>query len=113
MFDMRPDEWLLAAAGDYQSAAAQTMKNDGSNLQNVVIVEWPARVNNSDEFRTVRLAMSPEDAAGLAEVLAHSAAFFVEPGGVVDPMRGSRREFLRALRWGSAFTGHWASPSAC
>ena len=76
MFDMRPDEWLLAAAGDYQSAAAQTMKNDGSNLQNVVIVEWPARVNNSDEFRTVRLAMSPEDARGLAETIAHSAAFF-------------------------------------
>lgn len=72
MFDVRSTEWLMSDAGDYQTGAAEVFKADGSNYQKVVILEWPARVNNSDERRIVRLMISPEDALGLADVLAHT-----------------------------------------
>jgi hypothetical protein len=76
MFDLRSQEWLLTGGGEYQTAAAEVMKADGSDWQRVVILEWPARVNHEhgpDAERTVRLMISPMDALGLAEVLANSA----------------------------------------
>lgn len=75
MLDVRDAEWLLTAPGDYETGAVETMKDDGTNWQRLVALEWPTRVNNSDELRTVRLLISPEDAIGLAEVLAHTAVW--------------------------------------
>lgn len=75
MFDARSDEWLLSDGGDYQTAAVEVFKADGTNLQRLIALEWPARVNNSTERRTVRLLIDPEDAEGLADVLAHSVAW--------------------------------------
>lgn len=75
MFDARSDEWLLSDGGDYQTAAVECFTNDGSNLQRLIALEWPARVNHSQERRRVRLLIHPEDAEGLADVLAHSVAW--------------------------------------
>jgi hypothetical protein len=75
MVDLNGEEWLMTAAGDYQTAAVEGFKNDGSGFTRLVVVEWPGRLNKSDEERTVRLAMAPEDALGLAQVLTHSARF--------------------------------------
>lgn len=73
MLDLGSDEWLLAAEGGYHTAAIETFKNDGSGYQRVIALEWPARVNHSDERRTVRLMVSADDALGLANVLTHTA----------------------------------------
>lgn len=73
MFDLGNDEWLLAAPGDYQTAAVETFKRDGSGYQRVIALEWPGRVNHSDEVRIVRLMVSADDALGLADVLTHTA----------------------------------------
>lgn len=77
MFDLRGTDWLLSAVGDYQTGAVETMRRDGSGYQRAVALEWPARRNHSDEEVTVRLLMSPEDALGLATVLAHTARFLL------------------------------------
>lgn len=79
MFDAGGD-WLVTAPGDYQTAAVQAMQRDGSHLQNVVILEWPTRRNHSDEHVMVRLIISPDDALGLAQVLAHTARWMKSAG---------------------------------
>jgi hypothetical protein len=73
MFDLGDDNWLVTIAGEYQTAAGEAMKRDGSNWQEVVMVEWPCRTNRRDDAHTLRLMISPEDAIGLAEVLARTA----------------------------------------
>lgn len=80
MFDARSEDWLLTTQGEYHTAAAETMLGDGSGYQRVVVLEWPARRNHTDEQLTVRLMISPEDAVGLAEVLAHTAAWMQRVG---------------------------------
>lgn len=77
MFDLGSEEWLLAAAGDYQTAAVEAMRNDGAHFQRLVALEWPARVNRSEELRTVRLLISPEDALGLATILAETGLWMI------------------------------------
>lgn len=77
MFDARSQDWILAAPGDYQTGAAEAFRADGSNLQRVVLLEWPGRRNHTDEGVTVRLMMAPEDALGLADVLAHTARWML------------------------------------
>lgn len=78
MFDAGGD-WLLSDEGGYQTAAVEAMKADGTNLQRVVALEWPARRNHSDETVTVRLMISPDDALGLADVLGHTARWMKAP----------------------------------
>jgi hypothetical protein len=72
-FDLRDEAWLLSAPGDYEAAAVEVFKQDGSNYQRLVAVQWPARLNNGTERVTVRLLIAPEDAEGLAGVLQHTA----------------------------------------
>lgn len=79
-FDLAGDDWLLSTPGEYMTGAAETMQDDGSNWQRVVILEWPCRRNHDhgpDAAMTLRLMVSPEDALGLAEVLAHTAAWLL------------------------------------
>jgi hypothetical protein len=80
MFDARAERWILASAGDYQSAAVQAIRADGTMLQNCVALEWPGRINHTDECVTVRLLMSPEDAVELAKVLQHSGLWMLARG---------------------------------
>ena len=80
MFDAGAD-WLLTAQGDYQTAAAEAMRADGTDLQVVVILEWPTRRNHSDELVMVRLMMSPEDAWGLAGTLETTAEWLMKQRG--------------------------------
>lgn len=77
-FDLGSDEWINTAEGEYATSAGEAMKSNGANFQRVVMLQWPGRVNNSDERRTVRLLMAPEDALGLAEVLAHTAGWMLK-----------------------------------
>lgn len=77
MFDLGSEEWLVTAEGGYQTGGGEVMRNDGSGWARVVILEWPARVNHSDELRTVRLVIDPEDASGLAKVLAHTSRWLL------------------------------------
>jgi hypothetical protein len=73
MFDLNAEDWWLTTEGGYQTAAAETMRRDGSGFQQVIILEWPARLNKTHEEKVLRLMVSPEDADGLAEVLRHTA----------------------------------------
>lgn len=77
MFDARSGDWVVTAQGDYQAAAVETMRADGSGYQRVIALEWPGRRNHSDELVTVRLMVHPDDALGLAEVLAHAARWLL------------------------------------
>jgi len=78
MFDANADDWILTTAGDYQTAAVEAMRSDGTGHQACVILEWPGRRNHTDDEVTVRLMISPDDALGLAEVLTHSARWLKE-----------------------------------
>ena len=69
------DSWALANAGDYMTFAVDAFKNDGSNHQKLLALVFPARLNNTDEDITIRLLLSPEDAQGLAETMAHTVAW--------------------------------------
>jgi hypothetical protein len=77
MFDVSAENWVLSTAGDYQAAACETMRYDGSGYQRVVALEWPGRINHTTENVTVRLLMSPEDALGLADVMSHAARWLI------------------------------------
>lgn len=77
MLDLRSQDWLLSAPGDYQTGAVEAMRNDGTDYQRLVALEWPARPNHGTETTTVRLLISPEDALGLAEMLAHTARWLM------------------------------------
>lgn len=80
MFDARSSDWVVAAPGDYHAAAAETWRKDGTGWQQVVVLEWPGRRNHTDEHVRVRLMIDPEDALGLADVLAHSARWLLARG---------------------------------
>lgn len=80
MFDARSADWVLTAPGDYQAAAAETMREDGTGWQQVVVLEWPGRRNHTTGQVRVRMMMDPEDALGLADVLAHSARWLLARG---------------------------------
>lgn len=69
------DAWALAAGGDYMTFAVEAFKNDGSDHQKLVAMVFPSRYNHTDEDVTIRLLLSPEDAQGLAETLAHTVAW--------------------------------------
>lgn len=75
--DLRNEEWWFTEAGTYQTGAVEAMKADGSQHQHLIVLEWPTRLNNGTEKKTIRLAMAPEDAIGLAQVLAHSAGWLL------------------------------------
>lgn len=77
MFALGDAEWLLSAGGDYQTAGVEVFNRDGGNYNKLVALEWPSRVNRSDELRTVRLLIAPEDAVGLALVLISTARWLV------------------------------------
>ncbi len=72
------ERWVMTAPGDYAAATVEGFKKDGSSHQYLIALTWPGRYNHSDEEVTVQLMMHPEDAAGLAEVLAHSVSWFRE-----------------------------------
>lgn len=72
MFDARADNWVMTGEGDYQAAAALGCRSDGSEPRHVVILEWPGRINHTDERVQIRMMMAPEDALGLADVLSHA-----------------------------------------
>lgn len=70
-------EWILTASGEYTTAAVEAFTKDGANHQRLVLLEWPGRWNHTDDPVTVRLAISPEDALGLVEVLFHTARWMI------------------------------------
>lgn len=72
MFDLGAENWYYSAPGDYQVAAVQAMKNDGTNFQTLLALEWPVRNRNTNEESTLRLLIHPDDAVGLASVLQHT-----------------------------------------
>lgn len=78
MFDARNGNWLLTDSGEYQTAAVEAMKEEGSSYQSVVILEWPTRKNHSDEKVLVQLMIHPEDALGLAKLLIHTATWMLD-----------------------------------
>lgn len=67
--------WLVAAAGDYEVFACETIKRDGTNWQRVVAVRWPARINKTDELVQLRLLLHADDAIGLAQSLIHTGTW--------------------------------------
>lgn len=77
MLDIEGEEWWLTAPGDYKTAAVETMRFDGSDWQRMIALEWPARRNHGQEFKIIRLMISPGDAAGLADVLNHTAKWLL------------------------------------
>ena len=70
-------EWWLTTEGDYEAAAMEVMRFDGSNWQRVIALTWPARMNHGKEHKTLRMLISPEDAIGLANTLMHTAKWLI------------------------------------
>jgi hypothetical protein len=83
MLDLRGEEWWLTVPGDYESAAVEAMRFDGSDWQRVIALTWPARRNHGKERKVLRMMISPEDALGLAEVLTHTAKWLIEAAEVL------------------------------
>lgn len=75
--DLADGEWLLASDGKYQTYAVETMLRDGSNWQRALVLEYPVRVNKTNDYRTIRLIISPEDALGLSDVMAHTSTWLI------------------------------------
>jgi hypothetical protein len=75
-FEFAAENWVLADFGDYQTAAAQVRRTDGG-WEPMVVLEFPGRYNKTKTRTRVRM-ISPEDAAGLAEVLAHTTGWLQE-----------------------------------
>ncbi len=80
MLDVKGEEWWLTDSGDYETAAVETMRYDGSDWHRLIALEWPVRRNHGQEQKVIRLMISPEDALGLAEVLTHTARWLVALG---------------------------------
>lgn len=83
MLNIEGEEWWLTAEGDYETAAVETMRFDGSQWQRVIALTWPARRNHGKEKKVLRMMISPEDAMGLAEVLAHTAMWLIEAAEIL------------------------------
>jgi len=77
MIDASQGEWILPSAGDFTAGAVECMKRDGSGHQFAIAVQWPGRVNNSEELRDVRVLIDPRDAVELAKVLLTSARWLL------------------------------------
>jgi hypothetical protein len=82
MLDTRGDDWIVTAGGDYSAVAVQAAAPAAVVGQELVALQWPGRRNHTDQQVTVRLLMAPEDALGLAQVLAHTARWVLSRGGV-------------------------------
>lgn len=85
--DFRLDDpgiaWVMSALGEYGVAAAYGFKDTGdrdstlASMQPLVILQWPGRINKTNETVTVRMAMHPEDAVGLADGLRQSGEWML------------------------------------
>jgi hypothetical protein len=65
--------WAMAAAGEQLTYAVEAMRNDGSDWQRLIAIEFPARLNKTDERVTLRLLVDPLSAEVLADNLMHTA----------------------------------------
>lgn len=72
MVDLHGQGWVVTAEGDYETAAVEGFKRDGTGYQPLVAVTWAGRVMHSDERVQVKLLVHPDDAEGLARVLSHT-----------------------------------------
>lgn len=83
MVDLHGQGWVVSAPGDYSAAAVEGFNRDGSGVQHLVAIEVPGRVMHTDELVQVKLLLHPDDALGLAKVVAHTARWmqkFPAPG---------------------------------
>jgi hypothetical protein len=71
------DPWLIHT-GDLDTFAAETMNRDGSGFDRVVLVQIECRENHTTTPRLLRVVLSPEDAAKLAGMLAHTGLWLIE-----------------------------------
>lgn len=75
----KEDEWWLTEEGEYKTAAGLLVRySDTDNPEVMVMLEWPMRRNKSQESKTLRLLIHPDDAKGLSEVLEHTAIWIQE-----------------------------------
>lgn len=73
MFDARSEAWLLTTSGDCQCAAVETMREDGTDWQRMIAVEWPVRLNHDRTPSMLRLLVHPDDAVQFAATLLRTA----------------------------------------
>ena len=73
MLDLATGDWWYTDAGDYDAAAVELFKKDGSNYQLAIALTWPCRIRGTNELRTLQLLLSPEHALNLASHLTHVA----------------------------------------
>ena len=70
------DSWVISAAGDIITFAAAARNHALGVTRPVVLLKVPGRINKTDEHTTIRMALSPEDAIQLADMLRQSAGYF-------------------------------------
>lgn len=75
--DLAGAEWLLTSAGDYNSFAVEKFNTDGTE-ELAIVLEWPCRVNKTNDERVIRLVIHPDDALALSGVLAHTSGWLKE-----------------------------------
>jgi hypothetical protein len=75
IMDLSSDEWLLANEGEMNLGMVAAMKADDSGYQELLAIEFPVRVNNSTETRTLRLLLDESSATTLIEEMLHPLAW--------------------------------------
>lgn len=70
--------WWLTDVGDYHAAAALAADADGTNQRPIIVLEWPARLNHSEQRETIRMLIDPEDAFAISGLLMHSVRWLEE-----------------------------------
>lgn len=76
--DARAGNWWLTDVGDYHAAAALAADADGTNQRPIIVLEWPARLNHSEQRETIRMLIDPEDAFAISGLLMHSVRWLEE-----------------------------------
>lgn len=81
--------WFASDGGDYQTYAVEARNKATGTWDLLVALEWPGRVIGTEDRSTVRMLIHPEDAAGLAEVLAHTARWAAEHKKLMEQSPGA------------------------
>lgn len=68
-------DWLYTSAGDYQTAAVEGFKRDGTNYQRLIALSWPVRHHGETEDTLLQLLIDPVDVVGLLANLSHTVAW--------------------------------------
>jgi len=79
--DLGEESWILQVPGPYEISIIEAFKNDGSELQILIGLEFPGRFNKSPNVFKVRILITPEGAVHVGDKLMRSALKMIQDQG--------------------------------